>query len=108
MKMKKLVLILVTLILTIAKLFAQSDPGEEAKAGKSINCGGVERWDVKVLTDSKVNTINFNPINTTVSGIISIVTPPPSTSMPRYDGVEDKTYQLVCKITIKKNEEGEA
>src|SRR6185437_9618356 len=67
-------------------------------------CGGTERWSQKVLIDAAVNTINFTPINTTVASLVNIVTPTPSSTMPRYAGVEDKTYKFSCKITIKKAE----
>lgn len=102
--MKKLILTLIALVVVIAGLSAQIKNSEEEESDMSVNCGGVERWDEKVLTDSKVNLIDFNPISTTVLDLVSIVTPKPSTTMLRYDGVEDKTYKLTCKITIKKNE----
>ena len=103
--MKKLVYTCITLALMITHAWAQPADEEDGTPGKNVNCGGVERWSVKVLTDPDVNTIDFNPIATTVNGMVNIVTPPPSTSMPRYAGIEDKTYQLVCQITIKKNED---
>ncbi len=102
--MKKLIFTLTALFVLIANLSAQNKSIDESFSDESVNCGGVERWDVKVLTDNKVNTIDFTPITTTVNGMVTIVTPQPSTSMPRFEGVEDKTYKLVCKITIKKNE----
>jgi hypothetical protein len=77
---------------------------EEEEKGEAIQCGGVERWSVKVLTDNAVNTINFTPINATVSYMVNIVTPTPSSTMPRYAGVEDKTYNVTCSITLKKVE----
>ncbi len=82
------------------------EEGEEHEllAGKQVLCGGVERWSVKVLTDAAVSTINFTPINTTVNNLVNIVTPTPSSSMPRYAGVEDKTYKVTCNVTIKKVE----
>jgi hypothetical protein len=67
-------------------------------------CGGTERWSEKVLVDALENTINFTPIVTTINGLVNIVTPAPSTTMPRYAGVEDKTYKVICNITLKKNE----
>lgn len=100
-QVQKLILTLVAFIILITNSFAQVKSGEEEE---TTTCGGVERWDVKVLTDSKVSTIDFNPITTTVSGLVSIVTPKPSTTMPRYAGVEDKTFRVICKVTIKKNE----
>jgi hypothetical protein len=102
--MKKLLLTTLTITVLLSNLYAQNKYAEEEESDKSVSCGGVERWDVKVLTDSKANTIDFNPIYTTVSEMVNIATPKPSTSMLRYDGIEDKTYKLTCKITIKKSE----
>ena len=102
--MKKLFLTLIALFVVISSLSAQIKNSEEEESDNSVNCGGVERWNEKVLTDAKVNLIDFNPISTTVLGLVSIVTPKPSTTMLRYDGIEDKTYKLTCKITIKKSE----
>ena len=104
LRMKKILIALTALLVIHTNLNAQIKNSEEETSDKSVNCGGVERWAVKVLADAAVNTINFTPVNTTVNGMVSIVTPPPSTTMPRYAGVEDITYRLVCKITIKKNE----
>ncbi len=68
------------------------------------SCGGVERWSVKVLTDAAAGTVNFTPSVTTITNLVNIVTPPPSSTMPRYAGIEDKTYSVTCNITIKKAE----
>ena len=77
---------------------------EEIELARNTSCGGVERWSVKVLTDSLVNTVNFTPKNTSMAHLVAIVTPSPSTTMPRYKPVEDSTYKVTCKITIKKAE----
>ncbi len=90
---RKTILLLFTIALTIAELNAQT-----------VNCGGVERWDEKVLTDPLVNTVNFTPITTTIAHLVAITTPTPSPTMPRYQPVEDSTYIVTCKITIKKAE----
>ena len=103
--MKRLIFSFIACILLVSNTWAQSEQWDEEQGLKSTECGGVERWAVKVLTDPDVGTINFNPITTTVNNMVNIVTPPPSTSMPRYAGIEDKTYKLVCKITIKKDED---
>ncbi len=83
---------------------AQGNDKYSDEEEESVQCGGTERWSVKVLTDAAESTINFTPIVTTVNGLVSIVTPAPSTSMPRYAGVEDKTYKVVCRVTLKKSE----
>lgn len=95
------------LSLSVNVVSAQSnarDKGEDEGEVEQTMCGGTERWAQKVLVDADVSTINFTPISTTVNNLINIVTPTPSTSMPRYAGVEDKTYNVTCKITIKKAE----
>jgi len=79
------------------------DKEEEGEVDAAM-CGGTERWSQKVLVDAAVGTINFTPILTTVNSLVNIVTPTPSTTMPRYAGVEDKTYKVICNITIKKAE----
>lgn len=77
---------------------------EEEEREEQVQCGGTERWSVKVLTDPAVNTINFTPISANVGYMVNIITPTPSSTMPRYPGVEDKTYKVTCNITIKKVE----
>jgi hypothetical protein len=90
------------------KISKHTEEEEDEKEGALINgrvmCGGTERWSEKVLIDTAVHTINFTPINSTVNALVNIVTPTPSTSMPRYAGVEDKTYKITCNITVKKAE----
>ncbi|HTA60940.1 MAG TPA: T9SS type A sorting domain-containing protein [Bacteroidia bacterium] len=72
--------------------------------GKQVMCGGTERWSQKVLVDAAVSTINFTALPATVNSMVNIVTPTPSTSMPRYAGVEDKCYTFTCNVTVKKAE----
>jgi hypothetical protein len=90
--MKPLILVLVIFCSTVYNLCAQS------------NCGGVERWSVKVLTDSLAGTVNFTPKSTSIAHLVSIATPTPNSTMPRYQPVEDSTYIVTCSITIKKAE----
>ena len=105
--MKKSLLFLFAFALAIVNVSAQ-DEDEKTEAatacGGSTSCGGTERWSEKVLTDALENTINFTPKPTSVAHLVAIVTPSPSTSMPRYQAVEDSTYIVTCKITIKKAE----
>ncbi len=65
----------------------------------STSCGGVERWSVKVLTDAAAGNVVLTPKNSSVSHIVGLTTPTPTTSMPRYDQVEDSVYTVVCNIT---------
>jgi hypothetical protein len=82
---------------------SHEEEGEEENY-KTTSCGGVERWSVKVLTDAAAGTVNFTPSVTTITNLVNIVTPTPSSTMPRYAGIEDKTYSVTCNITIKKAE----
>ncbi len=67
-------------------------------------CGGVERWDIKVLTDSDVTNVNFIPVPTTVDSLINIIVPNHTSGTPRMAGIEDQVYKIRCHITIKKIE----
>jgi hypothetical protein len=81
-----------------------ADEDGDADRVNSMNCGGVERWSVKVLVDGAVSQINFTPVSKTVSQMVALTTPTPSTSMPRTGPVETTTYTTNCTITIKKAE----
>jgi len=67
-------------------------------------CGGVERWKIKVFTDSLANTIDFTPKQTTIQWLTSKSVPTSYFTMPRYQPLEDSTYMVTCFITIKKVE----
>ncbi len=104
-------LFLLLLLLSVNITNAQNNRKEKEKEeeeyeladGKTL-CGGTERWSQKVLVDAAVSTINFTPISANVAYMVGITTPSPSSTMPRYAGVEDKTYNVTCNITIKKVE----
>jgi hypothetical protein len=66
-------------------------------------CGGVERWDVKVLTDAAASQVNYTPKFTTIDSLIHIPTSP-NQNAPRMQGIEFQSYRITCNITIKKNE----
>ncbi len=69
-----------------------------------VLCGGVERWSIKVLTDPLASTVDITPVNISVQNLVTLTTPFANPYMNRVPGVEDKTYKIVCDITIKKNE----
>ena len=95
----------IALLLSSNVLFSQNNyRNEENEELEGAACGGTERWSQKVLVDAAVNSINFTPVSTTVNSLVNIVTPTPSTTMLRYAGVEDKTYKVICNITVKKAE----
>lgn len=65
----------------------------------STSCGGVERWSVKVMTDPAAGNLVLTPKPSSVSHIIALTTPTPTTNMARYDQVEDSVYTVVVNIT---------
>ena len=77
---------------------------EEDEDELTTNCGGVERWDEKVLTDPLAYTVIFASHPSSVAHLVVITTPTPGTAMPRYQPVEDSVYTINCNITIKKAE----
>lgn len=81
-----------------------SEEEEESEMDATVDCGGVERWAVKVFTDPLASTIDWTPKSTTIAHLVAITTPKPGTTMPRYQPVEDSTYIFNCRITIKKAE----
>jgi hypothetical protein len=81
-----------------------SSPGITTGEPSHPECGGVERWAVKVLTDPDASQVNFTPVFTTIDSLVHIPTNPSSTA-PRVQGIEFQTYRIKCRITIKKNED---
>lgn len=68
-------------------------------------CGGVERWDVKTLSDKDADSVNMRTIYSTVSKLTAI---DPGRKIgdhtPRF-GVEFNTYTIKCRISYFKREE---
>lgn len=77
---------------------------EGEKSDRSMNCGGVERWAEKTLTDALEHTVNFTAVPQTVKQMTLLAAPTPSTSMTRTAPIETTTYITNCTITIKKAE----
>src|ERR1022692_4302387 len=92
--MRKITLILISGLLSMS-IYSQD---------RSMNCGGVERWSEKVLVDASVSSINFTTVTKTVTQLTQLVTPTPSTTMPRTCPTECQVYTVNCVITIKKAE----
>jgi hypothetical protein len=93
-----------TLPVQTDQLKEEGEDEDGERADRSMNCGGVERWAQKTLTDAAENTINFTPVLKTTTQLAALVTPTPSTSMLRTGPVETTTYVTHCNITIKKAE----
>lgn len=65
----------------------------------STSCGGVERWSVKVMTDPAAGNLVLTPKPSSVTHIVGLTTPTPTSSMARYDQVEDSVYTVLVNIT---------
>ena len=108
MKNKKLFLLPILLLSFFPTIvYAQEKPVKALDDGdntKSVLCGGVERWAVKVLIDAAAAQVNYNPKLTTIDSLINIPTVP-NQNAPRMAGIEFQNYTIACKITIKKNED---
>lgn len=65
----------------------------------STSCGGVERWGVKVMTDPSAGNLVLTPKPSSVTHIVGISAPTPTTNMTRYDPVEDSVYTVLVNIT---------
>jgi hypothetical protein len=61
-------------------------------------CGGVQRWDVKTLTDDKVDSIEFTPDPSTIASLELLNPPKWGTKLPRQKR-EMKVYTIECTIT---------
>src|SRR5579864_9270400 len=62
---------------------------------------GVERWDVKTLTDSGANVINWAPRDTTITALATIKNIQP---MARLAGLETAVWRLEATLTSYKLE----
>jgi hypothetical protein len=65
-------------------------------------CNGVERWSVKVVTDSAASRINYTPKQARISDFVKL-RPQYSGMEPRAD-VERQTYEVTCRIAGYKRE----
>jgi len=74
-------------------------PGGEASppAASAATCG-VERWDVKTLSDPKVGDVNFTPHDTSVGRLRNKDAPKVGKHTPRIDGVETTTYRVRARL----------
>jgi hypothetical protein len=70
-------------------------------AAKAVGCG-VERWDVKTLTDADAGKVNLTPVISTIVELLSLTAPVQPTS--RVYPEEYTTYQLSGNITFAKQE----
>ncbi len=66
---------------------------------------GVERWDVKTLTDPDAANVRFTPRWTTVDPLRRLRSPGVGRDDPRIGGVETTTYRLRGRLVEMKYEE---
>src|SRR5262245_37797910 len=61
-------------------------------------CGGVQRWDVKTLTDENVDKVVFTPESATIAKLESFNPPQWGTKLPRHQGTETRMFTIECTI----------
>lgn len=79
-------------------------PGTTTTASAGTQCG-VERWDVKTLSDPAASNVNFSPIPTTVDALRALPAPSVSSTTPRIKGAETSTYTLTGRLVEMKLED---
>jgi hypothetical protein len=88
--------------LVLTHLSKEEDDGE--RADKSMNCGGVERWNVKVLIDTAAHSVNYVADTMTVPQMDTLVVPAPNANAPRNGAIEYMAIASKCFITSKRVE----
>ncbi len=87
----------VALILTMSASLAIGSTVRVAQAGSAGACG-VERWDVKTLSDPAASQVSLTPITITVEALRALNIPGPSgLHTPRFP-VEKKTYTVTGRL----------
>lgn len=65
------------------------------KLAPSSHCGGIERWDVKTLSDPAARSVRFRAKDTTIERLRQQVPPGPiGGHLPRSSGVESQVWRL--------------
>ncbi len=77
-----------------------AEKANEDEEELGTNCGGVERWSIKVFTDANASKINWTPKPTTIAHLVSLPVPTWNYTMPR-QALEDSTWTITCKVTKK-------
>ena len=68
-----------------------------ALAWKISECGGSDRWDVKVLTDKEAALVKYKPRITTIKKLVALITPLVHGNTPRMK-MEMQVYKVECNI----------
>jgi hypothetical protein len=68
-------------------------------------CGGLERWDVKNLTDEDAKNINFKAIKITIDSLRKISPGKKIGKGTKRFGIEFQTYEVTCTIREYRNED---
>lgn len=73
-------------------------PGREYLSVQSVrSCGrrcGVERWEIKTLSDPEANRVDRTPVTTTVEAMGALPRPARTPQLSRVSPVEFTTYQI--------------
>jgi hypothetical protein len=74
-----------------------------ARRQAALRCG-IERWNVKTLTDPAARSVNFVPRSTTVNALRRLRVPPVTFNTPRIGGIETTTYGVQARLVEMKLE----
>jgi hypothetical protein len=66
---------------------------------------GVERWDVKTLSDAAATSVNYTPAPATVTALRALPTAAVGVSTPRIAGPETTTYTIQVRLVSMKFED---
>lgn len=73
--------------------------GLDAFTSARSGCAGEFRWNVKTLSDRAARDVNFKPIATTISALVSLTPPQPlGAATPRSPGPEETTYRVTAAL----------
>jgi hypothetical protein len=81
---------------------ANTEIGEREEVG--ANGCGLERWDVKTLTDADAHAVGFRAKPTTIDALRALRGPAASFSSPRRPGVERTTFRIQARLVEMKRE----
>src|SRR4051794_12338324 len=101
--MPKVALATLSLVAALAAVTTLAT-AHRATASASRSCG-VERWDVKTLSDPAAGKVNFMPTRTTVATLRALPRPTGNLGGRRNPTVERTTYRVVAALIEAKIED---
>ncbi|MBI5949914.1 MAG: hypothetical protein HY875_17390 [Chloroflexi bacterium] len=78
--------------------------GDSAPGPLGLQCG-VERWDVKTLSDTPAVFVNYTPVDTTVDALRAMAAPAIGDHTPRISPLEFTTYRVTARLVEMKRED---